>query len=236
MVATPNIRINLSAPFPSLVTGSGGIGVAKSNGNWVISYSPVSLPVQSPPPASTFPTSYVTVYNNATGQSFNVPLSAIGSPILCNTLTASNSANLQDITSLGLGFNDYQVVLENIVPATNNVSFEMQVQSAGVFQTTGYLNSAGGLTNCVDILEGATLGNTAGKGYSGDVKIYGNPASTNINKIVRGLGTFNTGSSASAAGACSGFWNGGAGALTGLQFLMSSGNISSGTIKIYGWF
>jgi hypothetical protein len=37
MALPANIRVNLSAPFPALVIGGGGIAVAKNNGVWTIS-------------------------------------------------------------------------------------------------------------------------------------------------------------------------------------------------------
>ena len=39
MTVPTNIRMNLNAPFPSLVTGSGPISVGKQNGIWQIGYS-----------------------------------------------------------------------------------------------------------------------------------------------------------------------------------------------------
>jgi hypothetical protein len=41
-------------------------------------------------------------------------------------------------------------------------------------------------------------------------------------------------SSTNIGGNTSGYWNGGNGAVDGFQVLMSSDNITSGTIKIYG--
>ena len=47
MTAPTNIRFNLNAPFPSLVTGSGPITVSKMNGIWQIGYSAANLAKQN---------------------------------------------------------------------------------------------------------------------------------------------------------------------------------------------
>ena len=151
--------------------------------------------------------------------------------ILLNTVPASSSATLSDTTSFTSAYNDYRIVLENIVPATNAVSLEMRVHSGGTFQATTYLNGAGGATTFIDLSQG-TIGNNAGIGLSGEIAIY-NVNTTNTNKLVRGGVTYYTGAAVSAVNP-SGFWNGGQGKIDGLQFLMSAGNIATGNIKIYG--
>lgn len=234
MTAPTNIKFNLNAPFPSLVTGSGPITVSKMNGIWSIGYTVANLAKQNPPPAAGLTTGYVTVWDSQANAYYNVPLSALAAPVLLNTLVAANSANLQDLTSLLLGYNEYSVVFENIVPITNAVSFEMQVQLAGgAIQTTGYLNSAGALTTCIDLLQAATLSNDGTfAGFSGSITMFGKPSATSI-KQVRGSGAYvNTTATVSNAN-CAGWYNTAA-ALSGLQFRMSAGNISSGTIKVYG--
>ena len=236
MTIPAQIRFNLNAPFPSLVTGSGPISVNKMNGIWSIGYSVANLSKQNPPPAAGLTTGYVTVWDSQANAFYNVPLSALAAPVLLNTLVANNSATLQDFTSFGLGYNEYSIIFENIVPATNAVSFEMQVQSGGTLQTTGYINSAGALTNCIDLLQAATLGNTGTPplpGFSGSVTMFGKPGATSI-KQVRGFGSYANNTGGVSGANCAGWWNTAA-ALAGMQFLMSSGtNISSGTIKIYG--
>ena len=227
-----NIRIQTPVPFPNLVQGSGPITVNKMNGIWTIGYSTAGLPVQGVPQAGSFPTTFVVAYDSVAKTTYNLPLSAFSSGILLNTLVAANSATLQDVTSLTLGYNEYSMVFENIVPVTTAVSFELQVQSGGTFQTTGYINSAGTLTNCIDLLQAATLANTAGIGFSGSVTLFGKTNAATINQA-RGAGSYLNSSAGVSNSVCAGWWNT-AGALTGLQFRMSSGNISTGTIKIYG--
>ena len=174
---------------------------------------------------------------------YNLPLSALAAPVLLNTMVANNSATLQDFTSLGLGFNEYSLVFENIVPSNNNgVRFALQVQSGGTLQNTNYINSAGGQIIDIDILQAATLGNVVAPpapqpGFSGGVTMFGNPAATTY-KLVRGFGAFITTTGTAAAGNCAGWWNPATPApITGLSFAMTgtgTPTIASGTIKVYG--
>ena len=232
MTAPANIRVNLNAPFPALVTGSGPVTVGKQNGIWTVGFNMAQLGIQNPPATTSLPTDFALVYDSIVGQFIDVPLGSILGSVLLNTLTANNSVSLSDTASIRTAYNDYMIVFENIVPATNNVHFELLVQSGGIFQVTGYLNNAGGITTYLDLNQGATLSNTAGIGFSGRVRIY-NVNSITANKLVTIEATFNNGGAANAV-AGGGWWNGGVTPVTGFQFVMSAGNISTGTIKIYG--
>jgi hypothetical protein len=154
---------------------------------------------------------------------------------LLNVLTASNSANLSDTTSFTSTYDDYLIVFDAIVPVTNAVNFNCQIKSGGAFQTTGYLNITGGATSYVDLMSGAsTLINNAGYGWSGQAYLQ-SASSTGFKPFTARnnlwwSGTATIGGNSNVVGA----WTGGTGAITGLQCQMSSGNISTGNIKIFG--
>lgn len=73
MTLPPNIRVNVGAPFPARVQGSGPIVVTKANGVWTVSFSVTGLAVQTPPPAN-YPTDYFLMYDSVAKQFFNVPI------------------------------------------------------------------------------------------------------------------------------------------------------------------
>jgi hypothetical protein len=78
------------------------------------------------------------------------------------------------------------------------------------------------------------VSNIAGKGYNATVYLQ-NVNSTSVNKWAVGAGRFLVSGGASIAnGNPGGFWNGGQGAVTRLRFQTSSGNISTGNIKVFG--
>jgi hypothetical protein len=230
MAAPANIRVNVQVPFPALVVPSGPITLNKVNGIWTIGFAVSQLGQQNPPQPSALATDFVLVWDSVAQTFVQSSLSSLTGRILLNTLTPSAVASISDTTSLTTAFNDYEVVFENIIPVTNNVHLEVLVQSSAAFQNTNYLNSAGGITAYYDVTQAANVGNTIG--LSGRMRIY-NVNQTSTTKVITSEVGFNN---AGAAGVTqgSGWWNGGNTSLTGLQFLFSSGNIASGTIKIYG--
>jgi hypothetical protein len=234
--APVNVQVQVPVPFPALVTGSGPITINKQNGIWTVGYSVANIQVQNPPLPAAQPTDYVTVWDSVAQTFVNVPLSALvpKTAILLNTMTGANSATLTDTTSLSLAYNDYEFVFENVLPVTASVSLQAQIRSGASFRTTGYINSAGGLITGIDLAQAATLGNTTTQGFSGSVKLFGPVTSANF-KLFRGVGTFVTATSTAGMAQCSGYFNNAALPLNGIQFLMSSGNIASGTVKVYGY-
>ena len=160
---------------------------------------------------------------------------------LLNTLTAATSATLADTTSLTSTFKDYEIVFENIVPATNTVTLEFQVHSGGTFPATAYVNSTFGTNGSATVLVNAattyipltatTIVNTTSVGMSGSITIFGpvNTASS-IKNIAGNTSSFNTAVVSTVVG---GFWNSIA-AIDGFQILFTSGNITSGNVKVYG--
>lgn len=165
---------------------------------------------------------------------------------LLNTLTASNSASLSDTTSLTSSYSSYLIVLENLIPATNNVTAELELHSDGSFQTGSgsytYANggeSSGGST-VSNTGTGASLNLTVAtavydgnSGLSGVIHIF-TPSQTASYKLLTWDLTYWDSSTVLHRIFGSGSWTGGTTAIDGLQFLFSSGNITSGAIKIYG--
>lgn len=175
---------------------------------------------------------------NGTGSS--LPSFQGGVRVLLATLTASNSATLSDTSHITSTYQDYILVFENIVPATTSTSCELQVHSSGSFPATNYSGTAlraSGSTSAVSSTttfipcdaSAASLVNS-GTGLSGEITLY-NAAQTTSPKIWAGLFSENN---TNILVTVSGVWTGGNTAIDGFQVLMASGNITSGTIKIYG--
>lgn len=157
------------------------------------------------------------------------------------TLTASNSASLTSAANFAT-YNRYIIVFTNILPASNTVSCRIRVNVSGV-QTSGYTGggnlTAGGvnypesITTYVPCSMGSRLANT-GIGTSGSITIF-KPSQTSAPKPM--VGAFvhrDTSNSATGVYSASGSYDGGNGAVSGIEVTMSTGNITSGTIDIYG--
>lgn len=159
--------------------------------------------------------------------------------VLLHTLTASNSTSLQDITTLTTaGYTDFEIVLENLIPATNNTILGLQVHSGGSFQSTSYscvcafFSSASNTdanTSTTSIRFCTTMPNTvATGGVSGRIRVA-NPQGTASQKAWFGQFQGN-----GFGFLVTGLWTGGTGAVDGFQIAAETGNILSGTVKVYG--
>lgn len=168
-----------------------------------------------------------------------------GSRVLLNTLTASNSPTVSDTSSLTVSFDQYEIVFEHVIPATTETILELQVHSGGSFQSTGYLSSVmsfnssgvanGTATGFVSLnfptAANANNANNGAPGYSGSIRVY-QPSLTAASFWIGNMGWVNNAGGAAIA-TVNGFWNS-ASPIDGFQVLFSSGNITSGTVKIYG--
>lgn len=179
--------------------------------------------------------------------------SAPSSLIYITTLTASNSASL-DFTGISASYDEYVFELVNIVPAAAGNFLRAQYQVGGTFQTSGYVSAVegsfgantqfqvggGGVETAAGgiILTGSGAvfwapQTTAGLGISGSIKLLGTN-SINSNKYMIGntvwLGNSSANSNVATVG---GAYMGSQGAVTGIRFAFA-GNISTGSIRVYG--
>lgn len=156
------------------------------------------------------------------------------------TLTASTSATLGDSVAFTTysGYSSYELVFANMIPGTGSEYLQFEVYSSG-FQSTTYLANyqtitsstavSGALTTNIPLTSNSIT--TAAPGFNGFIRVS-NPSQTTAPKVWYGMGGYNI-SSAYEQVTYGGFWNGN-GAITGFQVLFASGNITSGTIKVYG--
>lgn len=177
-------------------------------------------------------------YNGTSWSSF-----ASGDFVLISSATASSSATI-DFTSISnTVYNSYRLVIKDFLPATNGVNLYLRTSAAGVFRSTadysyqslrwttsalGYDGSAAGGTAIVLNATGDAMANTGGGSFVVD---FFNCSNTTKSKkcVIQGyyfgatdLGIVGGGMSAPTT------------AVDGFRLLMSSGNIASGTVYLYG--
>lgn len=87
MTVPPRIRVNVAAPFPSLVTGSGPISIGKQNGIWNVGLNIGALGTQVPA-AANYATDYVIAWDSVSNTHFKMSLDAL------DTLPARTFATL----------------------------------------------------------------------------------------------------------------------------------------------
>lgn len=166
-----------------------------------------------------------------------------GGRVLLNTLTASGSTSLDDTTSLTSSYKEYEVVFENLVPATNAVGMAIQSYISAVFQSSGYRGglatvdsagataAAGSFTAYVPISAGGISSTASNGGVSGMVRIF-DPSNTVGTKHWQGMSSYDNG-----VGGVLGHFFGGVistAAVTGFRVSAVTGNITSGVVKVYG--
>lgn len=169
--------------------------------------------------------------------------------VLLETCTASASASCNFTTSISATYDEYWIDFQNIIPATDNVQFWMRMSTnggssydagAGAYHWNNYrwtFNGAaagGGDDTEIQISGDAEALDTTVTtvGLSGHVILRG-PASTTLWKHVLGQVTFYSNNN-TIIGSNSQGWYKSTTAVNAFQFLMSSGNIASGTIRVYG--
>jgi hypothetical protein len=176
-----------------------------------------------------------------------------GAPVVLAEAIANNSATLDITTGLDNTYDRYELELVDLKPATNDVQAALRIGtgSGPTWQTgaSAYASSILGIGPVSTALFGNTAGSfiplsqTAGgnsgvissagyPGLRGLIRFY-NPESTDRwNCNISAEHFASTGALASLTG--SGFY-GTASAITGLRFFFSTGNISSGSIRLLGY-
>jgi|SRR5882724_978927 len=233
-----------NTPNPITATGSVALTVpvvTANGGTGVVSPATHTLPINQGASAQTNTGTGTTGQGVISNGAAADPSFKSGPWTLLNTLTASNSATLGDTTSITATYADYEIVFENILPATNTVSLNLQVHASAAFQNTSYVtssigsNGGGAFGSGVATTTAITLmqvqGN-AGPGISGTISVYA-PTGSSTPKQWNGTFSGNTTTPTAVFEVAGGYWNNNT-ALDGFQVLMSAGNITSGTIKIYG--
>lgn len=167
---------------------------------------------------------------------------------LLSTVTASNSSTVDIESTFSSTYDKYVIEATNITLATNGQELYGRMKVGGSYATSNYLwrldrslssgsdsafaqrtTTSSGDGTIFDVC--SAISNSAG--MSADFTMHiSNPAGTTNQKMVYWEGVSNTGSAASNATGQA--LNTATTALTGIRFLASSGNILTGTFRLYG--
>ena len=173
--------------------------------------------------------------------------------VLLSTQTASSSANITFDSGIDSTYKEYIFKFINVHPATNSVHFQVNFRDgstaydatktttnfraehdeAGSSTALGYAASRDlAQSTAAQTFAGATLGNGNDESLSGELHLF-NPSSTTFVKHFIARASMYHESNAIQDCYVAGYCNVTA-AIDGVQFSMSSGNIDSGTFKLYG--
>lgn len=193
------------------------------------------------------PASQIFVSGGASGLPTNAVPKNSTTMQLISTQTASTSSIIS-FTGLSSTYYAYKVVVDTLVPATTNTFLSLRFSSDNgstyyssaaqySYAVRGYTEGAATLgksstSDTFGVISAAGIVNTANKANHFEVMLVGLSTSINFNgAYFTGRFSTTTPSSAIMWGECS---LNVTTAINAFQFLMTSGNISTGTFKLYG--
>jgi hypothetical protein len=188
----------------------------------------------------------MTDFQRASGQPLVGSASGL---VLLSSQSASGSASLDFTSLIDSTYDEYVVSFDKLIPATNDVDLYLRVSTnnGSSYLATSYSGvtisdtAAGRNTQAMDTtavnFTRAAVGNNVSNsssqsGASGEFRIY--PNGTATPKPIRGLGLYYGVNGAYWNMAVAGAYTGATSAVNAVRLLFSSGNIASGTARLYG--
>lgn len=165
-----------------------------------------------------------------------------GGRTLIQTQIASASATIDFTTGIDSTYDEYHVSIIDLVPATDDTHLYVRVsEDSGSTWKSGasdYYSNATAAAQ-MNLMQGAAAGNGISNvasegGFSGTIKFYSPDATQNKLFLFEGLYLYATGGQPTTAVGSRGAYVLTTNAINGIRFLMSSGNITSGTFNLYG--
>lgn len=227
-----------------LAVASGGTGVSSTTAYAVLCGGTTSTnPVQS---IASVGTAGQVLTSNGAGAlpTFQAAAGGAGALVFIASATASASATISFDNNLSATYDNYLVMIENLLPATNAVTFQCRVgtgagptyqatnYSGNIYSNVGATSFASG-TTAIDCNPTSRLSNTANRVSAYRFYLFNVNNATTDKNLVGQADYWDSSASTDANAAVAGRWQG-ATVLTSLRFLMSSGNISTGVFKLYG--
>jgi hypothetical protein len=238
--------------------GDTALFVSEGSGNWrCLAYqksngAPVLLADGSVPNAKLASMSNLTVKANTSGSSASpsdVNAATLGASwVLLSTQTASSSATLDFTSGLDSTYDQYRFVLTDVLAATDAVDLWLRISQDGgstwLSGASSYIHArnalsasatntpAGSATGDAKIVLAASLSNNAGRPIAGEIQ-FSTPSGLKF-KYFRSNLAFDDSSNSLKLVTGAGYYAADGNAITGVRFLMSSGNIASGSIALYG--
>lgn len=147
--------------------------------------------------------------------------------------TASNSSSLDFTSGIDSTYPNYLFVYEDILPASSTLlKVRVSTDAGSSWESTNYVAIVSTDTTAI-VMTSANMDTASGGGACGQLTIC-NPSSGSNYKRIYGVGSYMAATSVYAATSTGGMWHGATTAINGVRFLMHSGNIASGTIRLYG--
>jgi len=244
-----------ATPAANALTVSGGTGVNTSGAGAIVTIN-IDVPV-SETDGGTGQTTYAKgdiLYADATDSLAKLAIGSDGQVLKVSTdvpawgtdssgtgwvflasATASTSSSLDFASSIDSTYNCYAFVVDAIAPSTDSVNLYMRTSTDGgsTYDSTGgdYANTGTANTTQIDVTD-SLLGNAANEDCCGIIYLI-NPSRTQFTRALSKL-AYSRPSSGAFGSLVSEGERKSAADVDAIRFLMSSGDIASGTISMYG--
>jgi len=157
--------------------------------------------------------------------------------ILLETQTASSDATIDFTKGVTAAFSSYKIEFISVIPATDDQEFRGRVTVGGTIKSgaSDYTAAAGALDHIplTSGSPGVDASNVASEGgVSGEVMIYAPANSANYTHVRSETVEFNADNTVATSRPAGVYVT--AEAVDGFSFHFASGNIASGTFKLYG--
>lgn len=239
---------------PAATLGDGWFVHYVNNGTGLITHDPDSSEtINGSTTMILYPGQSCTIRSN--GSALFASNSGPPGELLLSSQTASGSASLDFTSSIGTGFERYRLDLINIKPATDDVGLSLRVGNSGGVKS-GASDYAYGLTmrsvasgtpvesvstgtSGIVLATGGTglsPGNASNENVDGHIFFTNPEDNTSLQKIWWDLVFTNANGNSSKASGYGAYTGGTSGAIVmdRIQLLFNSGNIASGSAKLYG--
>jgi hypothetical protein len=179
-------------------------------------------------------------YTRANGAALTPAAQAL---VYLSAVTASDDATVDMETTFDSTYDVYLITGTNVVLATDGTTFGLNLKITGAYSATSYIGHftsvvSGtatylGVANATTSIRlGDDIGNVTNEGINFTAWVFA-PSGTTLLNRVHGDATYISSSGLAKGGHFIGA-NTVAGAVTGVRFLAGSGNITSGTFRLYG--
>jgi len=167
-----------------------------------------------------------------------------GALVFISSQTVTSAVASVDFTSgISSTYDDYVVYFEDVTPTTTSVGIRLRLYKSGAFQTSNYSSAFASLRNTINssstnsgtyIYMGDNQIDTSQSVVSGTCTFFSMNSALGNRATAVGQLFFNALTASAQTTAAFGGSQSAAAATTGFQFYFSSGNINSGTFRLYG--
>jgi hypothetical protein len=149
MTLPASIRINVTAPFPALVVGTGPITLEKANGIWSVGFSIDRLAYVVPAPAA-LASDFLIAYDSAARTFFKLTLADVAAAANVSTPSYDSAAGTYNVT------NETVLLIDKLIPAAHNIQLPAAAARNGVpIVIKDFAGVCGDPTKIATILPGA---------------------------------------------------------------------------------